>query len=100
MKYLENNFDTSLAYCEAKGIGKCFLAYAENCPIEEISMIGFNPNSGYTYIALENGISICSSFGQDVEYLVTNMDDGDEIFFDNYDEAVTENEHINNYKQD
>ena len=85
---LENNLENYLAYCEAKGLGKCFLAYAENCSREDIMMIGFNPNSGYTYIALENGISICSSLGSDVEYLVTNMDNGDETFFDDYDEAI------------
>jgi len=31
--------------------------------------------------------------GQDVGYLVTNHEDGEEVFFDNYDEAV-------NYKWD
>lgn len=52
------------------------------------SGIGFNPNSGYVYITLENGISICSMLGNDVEYMVTNHNDGEELFFDNYDEAI------------
>jgi hypothetical protein len=86
---LQNNFSNSIAYCEAKGISKCFLAYAEYVGMEDIMEIGFNPNSGYTYIALENGISICSGLGRDVEYLVTNFYNGEEYFFDSYEEAVT-----------
>jgi hypothetical protein len=81
--------NASIAYCEAKGLSKCFDAYAENAGREDIMSIGFNANSGYTYIALENGISICSSMGNDVEYLVTSFEDGEEFFFDNYEEAAT-----------
>ena len=76
-----------IAHCEAKGLGKCFLTLAAvGC--EDIMSIGFNPNSGYTYIGLENGVSICSSMGQDVKYLVTNPDEGEEAFLDSYEEAV------------
>ena len=46
MKNLENNLGSSLAFCEAKGLGKCFIAYAEQSSCEEIMMVGFNPNSG------------------------------------------------------
>ena len=53
---------------------------------------GFNTNSGYVYIGLENGISICSCFGQSVDYLVTDFEDGEETFFDTYEEAE---EHLN-----
>lgn len=78
------------AYCEAQGLAKVFQAYADYCVNEQImySGVGFNPNSGYVYIALENGISICSSMGQDVEYLVTNFDNGKEDFYDTYEEAL------------
>jgi hypothetical protein len=48
--------------------------------------IGFNANSGYVYIALEDGITICSMLGRDVEYLVTDYD-GEEFLFDTYKEA-------------
>lgn len=44
-------------------------------------------NSGYTYIALENGVQISSHFGHRVEYIVTDYRDGEEYFFDNYKEA-------------
>lgn len=80
---------SSVASCEAHGLGLCFVAYAEHSAGEEIMSIGFNPNSGYVYIALENGISICSMLGRDVEYLVTNYDNGEEYFFDSYHEAET-----------
>lgn len=78
----------SIAFCEAKGLSICFEAYANNCPGEDIMQIGFNPNSGYVYIALENGVSICSMLGRDVEFLVTDFEDGQEFFFENYDEAI------------
>lgn len=80
---------SSIAYCEAMGLSKCFEAYAS---IGEEIMdggIGFNPNSGYTYIALENGISICSMMGRSIEYLVTDFNDGEEHFFDTYHEACS-----------
>lgn len=48
---------------------------------------GFNTMSGYVYIALENGISICSCFGQEVEYLVTDYETGEEYFYQTYEEA-------------
>ena len=77
----------NIAYCESIGLSKCFEAYANiNEDIME-SGIGFNKYSGYVYIALENGISICSAFGKDVEYLVTDFNDGQEYFFDTYEEA-------------
>ncbi len=79
----------SIAFCEAQGLGKCFQAYADNCAGEDIMEVGFNPNSGYTYIALENGVSICSMLGREVEYLVTNFENGDETFFKSYEQAIS-----------
>jgi hypothetical protein len=82
-----HGFDSySMCYLEALGMSKVFEAYAS---IGEDMMqggIGFNPNSGYVYIALENGVSICSMLGKDVEYLVADMY-GEEYFFDTYEEA-------------
>lgn len=85
-----HNLGTSIAYCEAQGLAKCFEAYAENCAGEDIldGGIGFNPNSGYVYIALENGVTICSCLGRDVEYLVTDFETGEETFFGDYHEAL------------
>jgi hypothetical protein len=78
----------SIAFCEAQGLSKCFQAYADNCAGEDILEVGFNPNSGYTYIALENGVSICSMLGREVEYLVTNFNTGNEYFFNSYEQAL------------
>lgn len=78
----------SPAFCEAMGLSKVFKAYAENCSREEIMEVGFNDNSGYVYIALENGISIVSCLGRDVEFIVTDFETGEEFFLESYDEAV------------
>lgn len=55
---------------------------------EEIMECGFNTQSGYVYIALENGISIASCFGQEVEYIVYDYDTGEEYFLETYAEAA------------
>jgi hypothetical protein len=75
----------SLAYLEANGMSKVWEAYAEHYAAEEIMEEGFNPNSGYVYIALENGITIASSLGQDVEYLTYNFDNDEEIILDSFE---------------
>ena len=79
----------SIAFCEAQGLSKCFQAYADNCAGEYIMTIGFNPNSGYTYIALENGLQICSILGSDVEYLITDFEDGEENFYESFELAIS-----------
>jgi len=96
--YLQLNGFTDQSICmkEAVGLSKCFAAYAEFTPNEEIIEIGFNPNSGYVYISLEHySISICSMVGCDVEYLVTDFEDGEEYFFDSYEDAVEKQLSIN-----
>jgi len=55
---------------------------------------GFNTSSGYVYIALENGITLASCFGQSVDYLVTDYDTGEEHFCDTYEEAINTLEKI------
>ena len=80
----------SIAFCEAMGLSNVFKAYAEECSREDIMEIGFNANSGYVYIALENGITIASSMGQRVEYIVTDFETGEESFFDNYTLALNQ----------
>ena len=77
-------FNERIAFCEAKGLREVFAAYAENCPCEYIEMVGFNPNSGYVYIALDNGIQIGSYLGQRVEFIVMDFETGEESFFDSY----------------
>ena len=90
-----NGLSQSIAYCEAQGLAKCFQAYADYALNEYILEVGFNENSGYTYIALENGISIASSMGNDIDYLVTKFYDGAEFFYSSYEEALEELETLN-----
>jgi len=78
--------NVSFAYLESIGKSKVWKAYADNFAGEDIMQEGFNPNSGYVYISLENGISICSLLGREVEYLVSEHENGEEIFFDSYEE--------------
>jgi len=88
-KLILNGFDNNIAYAESMGLSKVFEAYAENsAEADDIMEIGFNPNSGYVYIALENGVSIASMLGQSVEYIVSDFETGEEFFFDDYDEAI------------
>jgi hypothetical protein len=87
-----NGIDWSIAYAEAKGFSKVFMAYGNECSREPIMEIGFNPNSGYVYIALENGISICSCMGHQVDFLVTDSNDGEETFYETYEEALKHDE--------
>jgi hypothetical protein len=78
------------AYCEAMGLSKVWKAYAEECSREDIMQVGFNENSGYVYIYLENGITIGSCMGQDVEYIIS--DEEEEKFFKSYYEAINHEE--------
>ena len=83
-----DNFKNSIAYLEAKGLSKCFAAYAEECVGEDIMAVGFNSNSGYVYIALENGIQICSMLGNDIEYITFDSENDAEAFYDSYIDAI------------
>ena len=78
------NFSESIAFCEAQGLALCFQSYADNCAGESIFAIGFNANSGYVYIALDNGVQIASCMGQSVEYIVSTSASDDEQFFESY----------------
>lgn len=86
MSYTVNNLEAP-AVLEAKSLSLCWEAYARFAAREDIMEIGFNDQSGYVYIALENGITIASKFGQEVEYLTVNYDTGEEQFWSEYDLA-------------
>ena len=88
---MENNIKFDLNKMGSSDIESMHLvidAYRELSTNECIFETGFNTNSGYVYIYLENGVSICSCFGQDVDYLVTDMETGEEYFEDTYEEAL------------
>lgn len=63
-------------------------AYRTNAWKETIVECGFNKNSGYVFIALENGVTIASCFGQSIEYIVYDFETGEESFFDTYQSAI------------
>jgi hypothetical protein len=63
-------------------------AHLKNAYNEEIMECGFNKQTGYVYIALENGIQIASCFGQDVEYIKYNYKTDEELFYEEYTEAL------------
>ena len=96
---IEINGLESFSFCETKGLAKCFnaLAMTDLPYIPEVmdGGIGFNANSGYVYIALEEGITIASMLGNDVEYIVTDYNDGEEFFFDTYKEAEAKLQEMN-----
>lgn len=71
----------SFAYLDAKSKAVVWNAYAEHFASEEIMEEGFNINSGVVYIALENGITICSSFGQEVFYVIYDNESDQELEF-------------------
>jgi hypothetical protein len=81
--------ENSFAYLESIGKSKVWKAYADNFANEDIMEEGFNSNSGYVYIALENGITIGSCVGQEVEYIVFDNETENELILDNYEELET-----------
>lgn len=80
--------DNTIASLDAQSLSNVFAAYAEDCAGEDIMEIGFNKNSGYVYIALENGIQIASCFGHSVVFVTTDFNDGEEYFAGTYDGAL------------
>jgi hypothetical protein len=66
-------------------VQRAYKTYAHG---EDIMECGFNKISGYVYIALENGISIASCFGQDVDYIKYDFETSEEYFFDTYEESL------------
>jgi hypothetical protein len=82
---------TSFGYSDAISKSIVWRAYAIYFGGEEIMEEGFNINSGYVYITLENGVTIASAFGQPVEFIVYDFEDGEELFFDSIHEL---NKHL------
>lgn len=83
----------SFGYSDAKSKSIVWNAYAEHFAGEEIQQEGFNINSGYIYIALENGVTIASAFGQAVDFIIYDHETEEERFFDCIEEL---NEYLQN----
>jgi len=87
-KFLENSSNWFILGCS--DIESCKIVVNEVCRLwlnNEVDIFWFNEVTGYAYAYLENGISICSCFWNDVEFLVTNFDNWEEFFLDKFDEA-------------
>ena len=82
---------TSFGYSDAISKSIVWRAYAIYFGGEEIQEEGFNMNSGYVYIALENGVTIASAFGQAVDFIVYDNETDEELFFDSIEEL---NQHL------
>ena len=81
------NFMNSLGSLDRGSFIKCLTAFDQQQDLNlqqlEIVDVGFNPNSGYVFIALEPGVTIISSVNQEVEYL-----GADDTPFETYSEAL------------
>jgi hypothetical protein len=88
-------FDSWVSYYEALGLASVWTAYAKFSPNEDIMQIGFNNNSGFIYIALENGVTIASQFGKKAQYIVTDYNSGEEHFLETYKAALNKLKSLN-----
>jgi hypothetical protein len=79
---------TSLGYSDSISKSIVWRAYANYFAGEEIMEEGFNMNTGYVYIALENGITIASCFAQEVDFIIWDNDTDEEIILESYEELV------------
>lgn len=68
-------------YSDALSKANIWERYANYFAGEEIMEEGFNLNTGYVYLALENGVTIASCFGQAAEFFVYDQDTDEEISF-------------------
>ena len=81
-------FMNSLGQLDMASYVNICIDYMKYAPNEEIMEVGYNSNSGYVYIALENGVTIASAFNQEVEYIITNFETGEEHFCETYNAAL------------
>lgn len=84
---MEANFLDRLGTSDFESWVLVQIAYRKHAWGEPIMETGFNNTSGYVYIALENGVTIASCFGQRVDYITTDYETGEEEFFETYYEA-------------
>jgi len=82
------NFINKLGSSDLRSFIKVLEAYLDtDAFINPIEDVGYNNESGYVYLFLFNGIQIACKFGENVEFII-NDEDREEIFFDNYNDAL------------
>ena len=82
------NFINSLGSSDLHSFILCLEAYnnLSQGDKEKILEVGVNLYSGFIYLFLESGLSICSRFGRPVIYIITN-ESGEELEFETHFEA-------------
>ena len=78
------DFVNSLGSADMQSLINCLNSYRDYAFREEVEEVGFNQSSGYVYVYLTNGVCIASSFGQDVTYIKSNFESGEEDFYNSY----------------
>jgi hypothetical protein len=68
----------------------CLEAYQSQAFREEIEEIGFNNNSGYIWLAITNGVTIASCFGQDPVFFLFDFETGEEKEYSTYYNAINQ----------
>ena len=91
------NFINKLGSSDVYSFSLCLTAYVDHCFNECIDDIGFNSSDGTFYIALDNCITITSSFGQPVKYVTVNTDDDDNNPYDDYEKEFDTYMEAENY---
>jgi hypothetical protein len=81
------NFLNNLGSSDLQSFINILEAYSDSCFMCNIIDFGFNTSSGNVYIVLDNDITITSAFGQSCDFVVMDHDDGQEIEFNNYQDA-------------
>ena len=85
-------FMNSLGQLDMASYVNICIDYMKYAPNEEIMEVGYNSNSGYVYIALENGITIANNSDR-VEYIVFDCKNGQQKFFYEYEQALNYDEY-------
>ena len=82
------NFISKLGSSDLRSFINVLEAYLESDAFRKsIEFMGFNSESGYVYLTLCNDICIASRHGNNVDFLAFD-DDGEEITFPNYYDAL------------
>ena len=84
----------SVGYLDAKSKAIVWRTYAESFSNMTIMEEGYNPNSGYVYIALEIGVTIASAFGHEAEFIIYDYETGEENFLESLEEL---NQYLQNH---
>lgn len=95
---MNQEFLNKLGSADMQSLTLVLDAFREFAFNQEVEDYGFNTNSGYVWLYLTNGCTIASCFGQDVDYIFTDFDNGEEVFLDTYQEWFEYDKKVMNQK--